>query len=81
MTKDCYPDQFTKVHFRAATGFISKGYIREESVSDRTSKHGGMVAILDDGYIIVDQAWGRRPQEKPKLLSKEELDALRRKRK
>jgi hypothetical protein len=78
MTDDIYPDPFTKIHFLAATGYVRLGYMKDKGVSNATSTHGKMVACLEDGYILVDQAWGRRPQEPLKLLSEEELKRISR---
>lgn len=78
MVRDIYPDPLTKVHFLAATGWVRNARIRDQVVSHATSGHGAMVAILDNGYILIDQAWGRRPQEKPEKLSESEIRRLKR---
>jgi len=71
MTKNSYPDPFTKVFFKAATGIVGSWHPGPSSkpISSATSSHRAMPSIsLKNGHIFIDQAWGRRPQEKTEKL-------------
>ena len=71
MPKDCYPEPLTKVHFYAATGFVRDYSFSKKPVSGATSRHGAQPAILmDNGYILIDQAWGRKPKSKIEPLDR-----------
>ena len=77
MVRDCYPDESTKVHFSSATGWVKNAHIRDKPASDVTSSHRGMVVPMESGYILIDQAWGRRPQEKMEKLNDNTIKELK----
>jgi len=80
MIQDCYPDPFTKVHFMAATGIVRSwrpGPSRKP-ISGATSSHRASPTVLmEKGYIFIDQAWGRRPQEKIEKLKDNTIEKLK----
>jgi len=78
MTQEFFPDPFTKVYFLAATGIVRSWRASEKNISDATSRHGASNAVLmENGYIIIDQAWGRRPQEKIEKLNDNTIKKLK----
>lgn len=78
MTDDCYPDPFTKVHFLSATGIVGSWRPGTKPLSDRTSKHGATRPVLmDNGYIYINKAWGRRPKEKIEKLNDNTMKELK----
>ena len=82
MSLDISPPPNTIVHFMAAIGVVRSYRFSEKPISQASSSHGAQTAILlNNGYILIDQAWGRRPEEKPKMLSEDEVEQWKRERK
>jgi hypothetical protein len=50
------PEEETKVLFLSASAFARKIDVKKKIVAF-SSSHRGQAATLDDGWIIIDQAW------------------------
>lgn len=80
MTECCFPAPFTKVYFQAATGIVRDWRPGPSSkpIGGVTSSHRAKPSvIMEVGYIIIDQGWGRRPQEKIKKLNDNRMKKLK----
>jgi hypothetical protein len=54
--REIRPEEGTKILFLSASAFARKIEVRKQLVAFSGS-HRGRAATLDDGWIIVDQAW------------------------
>jgi len=54
--REILPEEGTKVLFLSASAFARKIYVRKNPIAF-SSSHRGQFATIDDGYLIIDQAW------------------------
>ena len=62
-TQDICPEPVVKVFFAAATAFAERIDKKDKRVQV-SGDHRGFMAILDNGFIIIDQKWYSVPIQK-----------------